>query len=357
MTIYIIYIVMLLKNGIIGDNMHSKRYIKPYAFLLLIIFIISAVLISGCAETETQTEQQLTSLTFGYQPSTHQIAYLTAKDQGWWNESLSPLGVQSTSDRLFPTGAPEMSAMLAGEIDVAYVGAAPVVAAIASGLDAKIVAAAQIQGSDIVLRNDLPYEGPEDLKGLRIGTFPPGTIQDTLLREWLADNDINPDTDVTILPMGPGDAVTALSAGQVDAVFLPHPSPTEIEVQDIGRSVVQSGEMKEDHACCVVAVSGRLIRDHPDVVQQIVATHARAIQYDNENVDEAAAVFAADQDWDVQVVEKSLADWDGTWVADPAVIVNSTVEYAQVQYEQGTINKQLTQDDLFDLSFYEALDQ
>jgi NitT/TauT family transport system substrate-binding protein len=250
-----------------------------------------------------------------------------------------------------------MAAMLGGEIDVAYVGAAPVVAAIASGLDAKIVAAAQIQGSDIVLRNDLPYEGPQDLKGLKIGTFPPGTIQDTLLREWLIENNINPDTDVTILPMGPADAVTALSVSQVDAVFLPHPSPTEIEVQGIGRSVVQSGEMEKNHACCVVAVSGSLIRDHPEIVQQIVATHVRAIQYDNEHVNEAAAVFAADQEWDVKVVEKSLADWDGTWVADPDVIVNSTLEYAQVQYDQGTINKQLTQDDLFDMSFYEALDQ
>ncbi|MDK2833590.1 MAG: sulfonate transport system substrate-binding protein [Methanolobus sp.] len=360
-VIYIIYIVMLSKKeqkrGTIGENMHSKGHRNTYALLLLVIVVISAVLISGCTEKDTGTEQQLSSLTFGYQPSTHQIAYLTAKDQGWWNESLSPLGVQRVNDRLFPTGAPEMSAMLAGEIDVAYVGAAPVVAAVANGLDAKIVATAQIQGSDIVLRNGLPYEGPEDLRGLRIATFPPGTIQDTLLREWLTVNGINPETDVTILPMGPGDAVTALSARQVDAVFLPHPSPTEIEVQGIGRSVVQSGEMMEDHACCVVLVSGRLIREHPDVVQQIVATHVRATEYDTGHVSEAAATFAADQDMDVAVVEKSLQDWDGTWIADPNVIINSTVEYAQVQYDQGTINRQLTQDDLFDLSFYEALDQ
>lgn len=346
---------MLSKNGTIGDNMRYRTSTKLYAFSLLIIFIIAAVLISGCAERDTEP-QQVSTLTFGYQPSTHQIAYLTAKDQGWWAEDLSPLGVQRINDRLFPTGAPEMSAMLAGEIDVAYVGAAPFVAAASSGLDAKIVAAAQIQGSDIVLRNDLPYEGPENLRGLRIATFPPGTIQDTLLRDWLRDNGINPDRDVNIIPMGPGDAVTALSARQVDAVFLPHPAPTQIEVQGIGRSVVLSGEMKEDHACCVVVVSGNLIRNHPEIVQQIVATHVRATQYDTEHVDEAAATFAEDQDWDVSVVEKSLADWDGTWVADPGVIINSTVEYAQVQYEQGTINRQLTQDDLFDLSFYEALD-
>jgi len=29
--------------------------------------------------------------------------------------------------------------------------------------------------------------------------------------------------------MGPGDATTAILAGQVDAVFLPHPAPVTIE--------------------------------------------------------------------------------------------------------------------------------
>ena len=60
------------------------------------------------------------------------------------------------------------------KIDVAYVGAAPVIAALANGLDAKIVAAVQIQGSDLVLKTDLPYESPEDLRGLTIATFPAG---------------------------------------------------------------------------------------------------------------------------------------------------------------------------------------
>ncbi|WP_438861590.1 ABC transporter substrate-binding protein [Methanolobus sediminis] len=334
---------------------------KLASTLFLVIALVLAVFVSGCAEdTADQEEEQadnITELTFGYQPSTHQIAYLTAREKGWWLEDLEPYGIVSINDNVFPTGAPEMQAMLAGEIDVAYVGAAPVIAALANGLDAKIVAAVQIQGSDLVLRTDLPYESPEDLRGLTIATFPAGTIQDTLLRNWLKENGIDPDTDVEIKGMGPGDAMTAISAGQVDAVFLPHPSPTMIESEGTGRSVVSSGEMLQDHACCVVAVSGDLIRNHPDIVQQIVATHVRATEYNSENLGEAAQIFADDQDWDVELVNKSIADWDGSWVADPNLIVNSTVDYAQVQYELGYISTPLTQDDIFDLSFYDALDQ
>ena len=45
------------------------------------------------------------------------------------------------------------------------------------------------------------------------------TIQDTILRNWLKENGwVDPEKDVTIVGMGPGDAVTAITAGQVDAV-------------------------------------------------------------------------------------------------------------------------------------------
>jgi NitT/TauT family transport system substrate-binding protein len=341
--------------------LNHEKTIKLASTLFLVIALVLAVFVSGCTEDTAEQEDEpadaVTELTFGYQPSTHQIAYMTAREKGWWLEDLEPYGIVSIDDNQFPTGAPEMQSMLAGEIDVAYVGAAPVIAALANGLDAKIVAAVQIQGSDLVLRTDLPYESPEDLRGLTIATFPAGTIQDTLLRNWLKENGIDPETDVEVKGMGPGDAMTAISAGQVDAVFLPHPSPTMIESEGTGRSVVSSGEMLQDHACCVVAVSGDLIRNHPDIVQQIVETHVHATEYNSENLGEAAQIFADDQDWDVELVNKSLTDWDGSWVADPNLIVNSTVDYAQVQYELGYISSSLSQDDIFDLSFYDALDQ
>jgi NitT/TauT family transport system substrate-binding protein len=340
--------------------MNHKNKFKVASTFFFVAVLILAVFVSGCTEGTTEQEEQadtIEKITFGYQPSTHQIAYITAREKGWWAEDLAPFGVKTVDDRLFPTGAPEMQAMLAGDIQVAYVGAAPVIAALASGLDAKIVAAVQIQGSDIVVHNDHPYETPADLKGFKIATFPPGTIQDTLLRNWLKENGLDPEADVEIIGMGPGDAMTAITAGQVDAVFLPHPAPAMIENNGVGRSVVSSGEMLQDHACCVVAVSGDLIREHPDIVRQIVQTHVRATEYNAENMDEAAQIYAVDQEWDVELVKKSLEDWDGSWIADPNLIVNSTVEYAQVQYELGYINTPLTQDDIFDLSFYNALDQ
>lgn len=320
------------------------------AILLAVALVAAFTFVSGCMGTDTG---KTTHLRIGYQPSTHQVAHMTAMEKGWWKDDLAPLGVTQVTDYSFPTGAPEMNSMLAGNIDIAYVGSAPVISALASGLDAKIVAAVQTQGSDLVLRPEIPYEKPQDLKGLTIGTFPPGTIQDTLLRNWLQQNGLDPEKDVTIKPMGPGDATTAIIADQIDGVFLPHPAPAVIANKGAGRTVVASGEMAPNHACCVLVASGKLIREQPELVEQIVKTHIKATEYNLKNQDEAAMIFSKKTGQDIADVRKSFNEWDGTWAADPNLIVDSVEDYARIQYDLGYINKHLTKDDIFDLSFYE----
>jgi len=328
---------------------------KGKTLLILSALIACAVIFAaGCIDGgDNGTTEGLTELSFGYQPSTHQIAYMVAQNKGWWQEDLAPYGITTINDHKFPTGAPEMAAMIAGEIDVAYVGAAPVISALDAGLDAKIVAAVQVQGSDLVVRPEITYTSPEDLKGLIIATFPAGTIQDTLLRDWLQKNGIDPDTDVDIRGMGPGDATVAISEGAVDAVFLPHPSPATIAAEGNGYTAVTSGEMMENHACCVLVASGDLIRNHPDIVEQIVRTHIRATEYAIENQDEAAQIYHDMNKVELDVIENSFATWDGRWVTDPSIIVDSVVDYTEVQSELGYIKKPMTADEIFDLTFYQ----
>jgi NitT/TauT family transport system substrate-binding protein len=335
---------------------------KVMAFALIAIALL--LFTAGCTQSTgtatpaptaapAGTAASIKELRIGYQPSTHQMAEITAMNKGWWQQDLAPLGVQNVSDRVFPTGAPEMQAMLAGDIDVAYVGAAPVLSAVATGLDAKIVAGVNTQGSDLVVRNDLNYTGPQSLRGLTIATFQAGTIQDTILRNWLKENNITPDKDVTIKGMNPGDAVTAITAGKVDAVFLPTPSPSVIVDQGKGKIVLHSGEMYPNHTCCVLVVSGKLIREHPEIVRQIIKTNDRAVAYNKANLDDAAAIFANKTGSKLDDVKASLKEWDGNWASDPNLIINPVLDYAKIQYNLGYIKKPLTQADLFDLSFYQ----
>jgi NitT/TauT family transport system substrate-binding protein len=281
---------------------------------------------------------------------------MTAQEKGWWTQDLAPYGVQNIKEYVFQTGPPEMQAMMAGQLDVAYVGAAPAVTALSQGLDAKIVTPVQINGSSLVLRPEYKYESPMDLRGLKIATYPPGSIQNTLLRKWLKDNGLDPDKDVTIVGMAAaGDAVSAMSANQIAASFLPHPSPASIEKSGNGRTIVQSGEMEPNHVCCVVLMSGKLLREHPDIAEQIVRTHINATEYSNANMDEAAQIFANKTSADIETVKASIKEWDGKWITDPALIEDSTVDFSNTLYGLNYTQKSLTKDDIFDTSIYDKV--
>jgi len=336
------------------------RTLKSTAIVFIALALVLIVFTAGCTQSSgtsatTSKSTVVKEIRIGYQPSTHQMAEITAMNKGWWEQDLAPYGVENVTSTVFPTGAPEMQAMLAGQLDVAYVGAAPVLSAISTGLDAKIVAGANTQGSDLVIRNDINYTGPQSLKGLKIATFQVGTIQDTLLRNWLTKNNLTPDKDVTLLGMGPGDAVTAMVAGKVDGAFLPAPSPTVIVSQGKGKVVIQSGEMYPNHTCCVIVVSGKLIREHPEIVEQIIRTHEKAVAYNENNTAEAAAIFANATGTKLSDVTDSLAEWDGKWTTDPNVIEDSVIEYANIQYKLGYITTPLSKDQLFDTTFYNKI--
>jgi NitT/TauT family transport system substrate-binding protein len=113
--------------------------------------------------------------------------------------------------------------------------------------------------------------------------------------------------------------------------------------------------MWQDHACCCLLVSGELIREHPEMVKQIIRTHIKATEYLKENQNESAGIFANKTGYDLDKVKYSFEKWDGEWISDPHLEINSTLEFAKVHYDIGNIDTVLTEEDLFDTRFYDAV--
>lgn len=360
----------LLRFHISATGVYDMK--RTFALFIVLAVLVGTIFLCGCtsapqktvpagsnttapaAPVETGTK---TVLNIGYQPSTHQMAFMTAYSKGWYNETLAPYGIKEVKPFNFPTGAPEMQAMLAGDLDFAYVGSAPFVTAVATGLDAKIIGAVQIQGSDLVLRTGLNYTAPADLKGLKIATFPAGTIQDTILRTWLKEQGLDDTKDVEIIAMGPGDATTAIIAGKVDAVFLPAPGPTTVEQAGAGKIIVHSGQMAPEHACCVLVASGNMIRNHPDIVQSVLSIHQKATEFNKQNTTEAAGYMATMTGMNASIITRSLEEWDGKWIADPNIIIKSVTTFASEQQALGYIKRNVSEQDLFDTTFWAKVGQ
>ncbi len=322
---------------------------------LIFLALMAALVISlGCISTPEKKPQAVTTLRLGYQPTTHHVAEMVAIEKGWWLENLKSLGVEEIKEFGFPAGAPEIRAMQKDDLDVAYICTAPLIGALSKGFDAKVVAAVNTKGSNLVLRPGINYKGPSSLKGLRIGTFPPGSAQDVILRKWLMESGVNV-SEINITRVGPGDAVAAMSSGKVDGVFLPQPAPAIIELAGTGKSTVASGEMWPNNDCCAVCVSGKLIREHPELVEQIVKTHIEATNYVNAHPEEAARIYSNRTGQDRKMIEYSIKTWDGQWISDPHQLINSTLENARFQHRLNYTQKDLTEQDIFDTSFYDKV--
>lgn len=337
----------------------EKRAIIIAGILIVALIICMRPCFAG-------SSAELKTIRIGYQPSVDHAAMMIAAEKGWWEEDLRPFGIEKVEFRRFPSGPPEMHAMLAGDLDVAYVGVAPPVVAICEGLDAKIVAGVQIQGSAIVVRPELAGEyrekGALALKGKRIATFPPGSIQHTILSKWLSEHGIDLEKDVDYKPMGPSDAVTAIGAGVVDAVFLPTPSPAILETEGTGVVVERSGNIWPNHACCCLVASGRMMREHPELLKQIIKTHIKATEYAIAHPEEAAEVYSKWEKADLSVIEYCLNTTDMRWIHDPHVQIESTLEQSRIVYELNReryeamgIKEPLGREDLFDTSFYDEV--
>jgi NitT/TauT family transport system substrate-binding protein len=323
---------------------HTKR--------AMVVLLVSIVIISlGCLSSPDE-KSAISTLRIGYQPTTHHLAEMAASEMGWWQRDLEPFGVKEIKEFAYPCGVAESKALKNGELDVAYIGTASLIGSISQGLEAKIVAAVNINGSNLVLRQGIEYNGPGSLNAKTIGCLPNGTIQNTILREWLKKNNVNI-SGVNLVFLGPDNVVMAMLSGSVDGVFVPQPGPAIIESIGLGRSVVASGEMWPNQACCGIAVSEELIRDHPDIVLQIVKTNINATDYINANPVEAAFVYSNYTGQDLNMTISSLNTWDGRWISDPHCLINDTLEYARLQYELNYTQKMLSLHDLFDTSFYD----
>ncbi|MDO8726888.1 MAG: ABC transporter substrate-binding protein [Candidatus Methanoperedens sp.] len=319
--------------------------------MMKIKLIISIIFIGlffagiGCVEkTSTINEVRV-----GYQPSTHHIAEFIGMQKGWFAQET---GVNFT-DKEFIGGASEMEAMMAGELDMAYVGAVPAINAIEKGLKAKIVASANNEGSALVMRKDFNYTKPEDLIGKKIATLQPPSIQDTVFRVWLLDNDIKPE-DVDIKYMSGAEMLTSLSSGAIDGLISPEPGPTQAVMKGIGKIVLNSSDMWM-HPCCVVVFSDEFIENNPDLVQKVVNTHVRAMNYIATDESETINISANKLKISPDVIKTSLDSGRTKYNPDPRLIEAGIKRFTDDLISIKVLTRQMNSSELFDFTFYDRV--
>ena len=235
-----------------------------------------------------------------------------------WEKHL-PAGSKVTPS-YYTAPADQVTALLAGSIDVACTGLTIAIVANAQTQPIRVIAQTATKGTGVIVGKDSGINSGADLRGKTIG-YAPNSIHDVVARQLLVGAGMNPGTDVKMVKVGLADMPTALCDKQVDAFVGNEPNSSVAILKDCGRSLVAPYDTSIGTINAGILTSQDVIDKKSNLVQHVVSAQAKAI-------DEIAAnkslVPGVAEGWgaDRAATEKSLENLEFAWKIDDTFVKN-----------------------------------
>ena len=180
-----------------------------------------------------------------------------------------------------------LAALSADEIQFLYCAADATMPGLATGIEAKLVAAPLVKLPYVlVTRKDI--HRLEDLKGKALGVTRPGDLSARLSRIMLRK--FNLSDEVMIRPIGgsQNERFQALAANIVQGIVVP--PPLDVRAKNEGFNVIyRLIDLDLPFIYSSVHANWRALKEKPDTVQRIVAAFAEAIHFVEKNPEKAKA--------------------------------------------------------------------
>jgi NitT/TauT family transport system substrate-binding protein len=254
---------------------------KSWAALALAGLLVSSLLAVGCAAGPAGGAP---TVRLAYFPNiTHAIG-LVGVQRGTIQRALGEanrLDVKS-----FNAGPALIEALLAGEIDIGYVGPNPAINGFvkSKGEALRIVAGASSGGALFVVRPESGIGAAKDLAGRTFASPQLGGTQDVALRYYLKQNGLKTDTEggtVRIIPTANADILTLFKQGRIDGAWVPEPWAARLIQEGGGKVLVDERSLWPDgkFVTTLVVVSAKFLKARPDLVKQFLRAHVEAAQF------------------------------------------------------------------------------
>ncbi|MBI2964195.1 MAG: ABC transporter substrate-binding protein [Deltaproteobacteria bacterium] len=183
----------------------------------------AAIAVFACATAAADAAERLR---VGYFPNlTHAVPILGLR-QGRFAQALGDDAV--IEPRVFNAGPAAMEALLAGELDLAYLGPGPAITGFvrSKGRALRIVAGAASGGASLVVRGDRGIAAAKDLAGRRLASPQIGNTQDVALRIFLREHGLQTRErggPVSVLPLAGPEILMLFRKGEIDGAWTPEP--------------------------------------------------------------------------------------------------------------------------------------
>jgi NitT/TauT family transport system substrate-binding protein len=225
-------------------------------------------------------------VTLGFLTNITHASALVGLKEGFFTKDLGSAGTLKTS--AFSTGTEETTALLAGQLDAAYVGPNPAINAWqkSSGSAIKIISGAATGGASVVVAKGIT--SASQLKGKTLASPSLGNTQDVALRYWLKQNGLTTTAtgggDAFVKPTTPNsDAVLEFKSGQIAGAS--EPAPYDIEMVKDGGTVLLS----EPGVTTLLVVTQSFLSAHPAIVADLLNAQVQANDFIKSNPTAAQA--------------------------------------------------------------------
>ncbi|WP_019906687.1 CmpA/NrtA family ABC transporter substrate-binding protein [Methylobacterium sp. 77] len=235
-----------------------------------------------------------TDLKVGFIPITCATPIIMAKPMGFYEKQGLNVEVVKTAG-----WAVIRDKTLNKEYDAAHM-LAPMPIAISLGVGSNPVpytmpAVENVNGQAITLAmKHKDRRDPKDWKGFKLAVPFDYSMHNYLLRYYLAEAGIDPDTDVQIRAVPPPDMVANLRADNIDGFLAPDPVNQRAVYDGVGFIHILSKEIWDRHPCCAFAASQDFVTQTPNTYAALLRAVIEATAYASkiENRKEIAAQIA-----------------------------------------------------------------
>ena len=266
----------------------------------------AALLLAGCATAATENQLRL-----GYLGNLTHATALVGVGGGLLAKSL---GDTRLTTQVFNAGPAEMTALLGGQLDAAYVGPSAALNGYvrSHGEALKIIAGATMGGAELVVRPTITT--PEQLRGTTLATPQLGNTQDVALRYWLSQHGMRTAADgsgdVAIRPQDNATTLDQFRAGKIDGAWLPEPWATRLAIEARAAVLVDESDLWPGgrFASTDLVVSTKFLREHPDIVRRLIAGELATNDWITKNAAQA-----------MKTVNTELQRITGTTLTEPEI--------------------------------------
>lgn len=269
-------------RSMFGQNDFSRRSFMglvgggTFAAALASVFPMDK---AKAAILDTLGTPEKTDLNIGFVPITCATPIIMAQPMGFYEKHGLNAQVIKTAG-----WAVARDKSLNGEYDASHMlTPMPLAMTLGAGSVAEpyiMPAVENINGQAIVLSNEhKDKRDPKDWKGFTFGVPFEYSMHNFLLRYYVAEHGIDPDTDIQIRVVPPPEMVANLRAGNLDGYLSPDPFNQRAVWEGIGFIHTLTKDIWEGHPCCAFACPLSFAEELPNTYGALLKSIVDATQY------------------------------------------------------------------------------